>query len=61
MVETATLNEAELGAYCRQRGLYPEQIQAWRSACEQANDWAAQRGRQSRAEQTQLHRQVREL
>ena len=36
---TAALNEADLATYCRQRGLYPEQIQAWRTACEQANDW----------------------
>ena len=39
VVETAALNEADLAAYCRQRGLYAEQIQAWRTACEQANDW----------------------
>jgi hypothetical protein len=39
VVETAALNEADLAAYCRQRGLYPEQIQAWRAACKQANDW----------------------
>ena len=39
VLETAAMNEAELSAYCRQRGLYPEQIQAWREACEQANDW----------------------
>jgi transposase-like protein len=39
VVETAALNEAELSAYCRQRGLYPAQIKAWREACEQANDW----------------------
>jgi len=39
VVETAALNEADLSAYCRQRGLYPEQIKTWRLACEQANDW----------------------
>jgi transposase-like protein len=39
VVESAALNEAALSAYCRERGLYPEQIQAWREACEQANDW----------------------
>jgi len=33
------MNEADLAAYCRQRGLYAEQIQTWRAACEQANDW----------------------
>ena len=37
VLETAALNEAELGAYCRQRGLYPEQVRAWRQVCEQAN------------------------
>ena len=39
VLETAALNESELSAYCRQRGLYPNQIKQWRMACEQANDW----------------------
>src|SRR3954449_13016987 len=39
VVETAALNEADLAIYCRQRDLYAEQIQTWRTACEQANDW----------------------
>ena len=39
VIETAAMNEADLAAYCRQRGLYPEQIGVWRVACEQANDW----------------------
>ena len=39
VVETASMNEAELSAYCRERGLYAEQIREWRKACEQANDW----------------------
>ena len=37
VVETAALNEAQLGQYCRQRGLYLEQLQRWRQRCEQAN------------------------
>ena len=39
IMETAALNEADLSTYCRERGLYPEQIRQWREACEQANDW----------------------
>ncbi len=39
VLETAALNEADLGEYCRTRGLYLAQITAWRAACEQANDW----------------------
>lgn len=33
VMETATLSEAELNEYCRQKGLYPEQIKAWKAAC----------------------------
>lgn len=33
VIETATMSEAELSAYCRQKGLYPEQIQRWKEAC----------------------------
>lgn len=39
VLETAALNEEELARYCRQKGLYPEQIRVWRSACKNANDW----------------------
>lgn len=38
VLETAALSETEVAEYCRQRGLYPEQIQRWRASCEQAND-----------------------
>lgn len=38
VVETASMNEAEMSAYCRERGLYAEQVREWRAACEQAND-----------------------
>jgi transposase-like protein len=37
VVETARLNETELSAYCRQKGLLVEQVKAWRKACESAN------------------------
>jgi len=39
VIETAAMNAADLSEYCRQRGLFFEQIRAWRAACEQANDW----------------------
>ena len=38
VLETASLNEAECSAYCRHKGLYIEQIQAWREACQEANN-----------------------
>lgn len=33
IIETAILSEAELGQYCRAKGLYPEQIEQWKSDC----------------------------
>lgn len=32
IVETAKLNEIELSEYCREKGLYPEQLNEWRAA-----------------------------
>src|SRR6516162_1606672 len=37
VLEVAPLNAAELAEYCRRKGLYPEQIAAWRAACRSAN------------------------
>ncbi|SNT68966.1 Transposase [Psychrobacter sp. LV10R520-6] len=31
VIETGSLSEAELSEYCRRKGLYSEQIKAWRS------------------------------
>src|SRR5699024_3525425 len=44
VLETAPMNEAEVSAYCRERGLYPEQVETWRDACMNANDDAAAQG-----------------
>jgi transposase-like protein len=34
VVESAGLSEAELAGYCRKKGLFVEQVRAWREACE---------------------------
>jgi len=31
IVETATMSETELGEYCREKGLYPNQISEWKA------------------------------
>ncbi len=65
VIETAALNDAELSAWCRERGLYPDQIRQWRRACEQANDWERtqnERLRQARkTDQQRLKELEREL
>ena len=55
VMETAAMSEAEIAEYCRQRGLYPEQLAQWRIACEQANDWSRATERQLK-ETTKLDR-----
>ena len=37
VLETAPLSQVELSAYCRTKGVYPEQVAQWRVLCEQAN------------------------
>ncbi len=33
VAETYSMTENELSNYCREKGLYPEQVEAWRSEC----------------------------
>jgi transposase-like protein len=42
VLESATMNAEQTAAYCRRRGLYPEQLAAWRDDCEQAGERSLQ-------------------
>jgi transposase-like protein len=61
VLETAAMNEAELSTYCRERGLYPEQIAQWRAACEQANDWNRSQTQQMKAARRDDEKRIKEL
>jgi transposase-like protein len=61
VLETAAMNEAELSAYCRERGLYPDQIREWREACEQANDWDRSQNRRLKESRKADERRIKEL
>ena len=37
VLETAAFNATEFSAYCRERGLYPEQVSHWRQVAQNAN------------------------
>jgi transposase-like protein len=37
VLESAGLNSTELAAYCRERGLFPEQVARWRQSAQDAN------------------------
>ncbi len=43
VLESASLSEQEISAYCRSRGLLPAQLHQWRVACEQANSEPGER------------------
>ena len=48
VLETAAMNQAAFSAYCRERGLYPEQVEAWRASCMSANAKAGEKDTHSR-------------
>ena len=56
VVETASMNENELSAYCRRKGLYAEQIDVWRKHCQQANAF-----RSARADRGLIGKQARRI
>ena len=37
VLETATLNELELGKYCRRKGVFPQMIEVWKDAFKQGD------------------------
>ncbi|WP_456093921.1 hypothetical protein [Nitrincola iocasae] len=53
VIETASRSEAELNCYCREKGLYVEQVQCWKAACLQS---ASQQKGQDQATQKQPRR-----
>jgi len=59
VMETASLNEVDLSEYCRRKGLYPEQISAWRETCMQANTTATTKV--DRAKMTKQVKQIKQL
>lgn len=61
VLEAASLNEAELAEYCRKKGLYVEQIAAWKGSCLQANATADVAGKEGRAQHRQDKQRIRAL
>lgn len=61
VLETARLSETELSAYCRQKGLFVEQVKAWRQACEDANQRTGQSSVETRKALQVDKKRIREL
>jgi transposase len=59
VVETAVMNEQELSAYCRRKGLYPDQVAGWTRQCTAAN--APQNNEVDREQLRQQEREIKQL
>lgn len=61
VVETAALNEVELAQYCRSKGLYPEQVKAWRDTAIASQDEARQVSSQEQHQAKGYRKQIKQL
>jgi transposase len=65
VVETIALSESELSEYCRQKGLYPEQVKTWKQDClagfESTPARKAQALKQSKSDRKQIRKLEKEL
>ena len=61
VAETANLSESQLSEYCREKGLFPEQVKAWKAAC--LDGMASGEARQLRDQQSrkQDRKRIRQL
>ena len=61
VVETASMNETELAEYARKKGLYVEQIKAWKDACMNANGGVAKEASRLNRELKDFEKERRKL
>ena len=61
VIETAALNESELGEYCRKKGLYPEQVQRWKEAALKGYDTDEQIQHQHASSRKEDRRKIKKL
>ena len=61
VLETSVLSEVELSEYCRVKGLYPEQIKAWKQACIAGNTTTPSKRVKQTSEQKADKKRIKEL
>ena len=61
VLETAPLSAVELAEYGRRKGLYVEQIAAWREVCREANAHSAERSRDQREQSRNDRKRIKQL
>jgi transposase len=58
VISTASLDEADKNAWCREHGIYPEQLRQWRDSATQA---LAEPGGQNNAQSSSDRRRIKQL
>jgi transposase-like protein len=58
VLKTLAMNEAEKSEYCREQGIYPEQLEAWQDAFEIAD---TSRGAPSKADDQVAKKRIKQL
>ncbi len=61
VVETAAMGESELSEYCREKGLYPDQVKEWKAACIQGKLSEVERRKQDRELSRKDKKRIKEL
>ncbi len=65
VAETYSMTESELSQYCREKGLFPEQIQSWRSECMQgfksSKEQEAETKKQAKADKLEIKELKKDL
>ena len=61
VLETASLNAEELSAYCREKGLYPNQVEQWHDACMNGIESASLDPKQTRKQVRELKKDKQQL
>lgn len=61
VIETASLSEEELSAYCRQKGLYVEQVRRWKDACVQGTGQQEDQRKESQKAQKLSRKRIKKL
>lgn len=61
VLDTATMSQQELSAYCRQLGIYPEQLADWKAQCMSANSATSVADKGQKKKEKSYQKQVRQL
>lgn len=61
VIESSAFNEHETAEYCRRKGIFPHQLEQWREACENANDWDRQANIKLKSEQKATGKRIKDL